>query len=214
MRKGKISPMTLGHFLRIALRGYRVILATVVAAVLIGIVVLAVQQPSYRATSIVQVKAGLPENASREALNAAAAYAKFRTITYKALVTTGVVLDKVIDELALPDSSDDLAEHVVALSALDTTTIEIIVSWPDAQGAAEVANSIARHAVDQFSESNGVVSISLSQVSKATAAEAPAIPNAALSIGLAVFAALWLSLAGLVTHDRFVSRRTEPLDPK
>lgn len=214
MHEGKIGPMTLGYFLRIALRGYRVILATVVAGVLIGIVVLAIQQPSYRATALVHVEAGLPENASKVALDAAVAYAKFRTITYKALVTTGIVLDKVIDELALTDSTDELAEHVVALSELDTTAIEIIVSWPDAQGAAEIANSIARHTVDQFSESNGVVSINLFQVSEASAAEAPTVPNAALSIGLAVFAALWLSLAGLVTHDRFVSRRTEPLDSK
>lgn len=203
--------MTLGDLLRIALRGYRIILASVVAGALVGILVLAIQQPSYRATAVVQVEAGMPQEASKEALKAAVDYANFRTITYKRLVTTGKVLDKVIDELALTQSADELAEHVTALSALDTSLIEIIVSWPDAQGAAEVANSIARHTVDELSESNGVVSINLVQVSEASAARAPAVPNPALSIGLPVFAALWLSLGWLVARDWFVSRRTESL---
>lgn len=202
--------MTLGDLLRIAFRGYRVILATVVVGVLIGFLVLAVQQPSYRATAIVSVDAGLPEQAGEEALDAAVAYAKFRTITYESLMTTRAVLDKVVDELALEGSAEDLAEHVTALSELDTSVIEIIVAWPDAQGAAEIANSIARHAVGEFSESNGVVSIDLVQVSQARAAEAPVVPNIALSIGLAVCTSFWLSLTGLVVRDRFASRHPVP----
>ncbi|GAA3735526.1 hypothetical protein GCM10022239_09460 [Leifsonia bigeumensis] len=159
-----------------------------------------------------EVKAGMPADASKEALQEAVTYANFRTITYKALVTTGLVLDKVIDELDLSQSADELAEHVTALSALDTTVIEIIVSWPNARGAADVANSIARHTVDELSEFGGAVSIDLVQVSDASAAKAPAVPNPALSLGLAVFAALWLALGWLVARHWFVSRHTGSLE--
>lgn len=204
--------MTIGDLLRIAIRGYRTILATVVVGALLGILVLAIQPPSYRATAIVHVKAGMPADASTEALKEAVTYANFRTITYEALATTGLVLDKVIDELSLSQSTDELAGHVTVLSALDTTVLEIIVSWPDAQGAADVANSIARHTIDELSEPDGAVTIELVQVTEASAAKAPAVPNPALSIGLAVFAALWLSLGWLIVRDRFASRRTRPLE--
>src|SRR5690606_13496480 len=91
----------------------------------------------------IHVEPRLPDDATKPALQQAAAYANYQTITFKRLATTDAILDPVIDDLGLAVTSRELARAVTALSALDTAIIELIVEWPDRTEAAQIANGIA-----------------------------------------------------------------------
>ena len=188
--------MTPRVFLRTVVKGYAVVLITVVIAIVIAIVYLGTQQTYYRASSFVHVEVPLPEDASAKALNAAVSYSNHRTITYKALVTTDPVLDPVIDQLNLGLSADRLAQHVTPLAAADTDIIEVRVDWPDAQQGADISNAIAAQLVREFTTNSHPVGVELVQVTRAQPGTSP-VPNPVEAIGLAIFAALLVSAAWL-----------------
>ena len=185
--------MTPRAFLSTLVKGYAVVLGTLVVAVAIAIGVLLTQQASYRASAVVEVKVALPGTATPKALAAATTYANYRTVTDKALVTTDRVLDPVISSLDLHIGARALADHVTPISAADTNLIEIRVDWPDAKGSAEIANAIADELIDQSSIDGTAVKVDLVRVTAARAATSPVVPNPAETIGLAVLAALLVS---------------------
>lgn len=71
-----------------------------------------------------------------------------RTQTYIALVTSGPVLDRVILELGLEYTREDMVEEIVeAHNISGTQIIEISVTTDDPELSAEIANSLARNFV-------------------------------------------------------------------
>jgi capsular polysaccharide biosynthesis protein len=168
-----------------------------VVAIVIAVAILVTQPTSYRATTLVQVEVPLPHTATAKDLAAASTYANYRTVTFKALATSDSILDPVVQGLHLGISPRDLADHVSAVAAQDTDIIEVRVMWPTAQKSADIANAIAEQMVDAFPSSNDSVKIDLVQVTPASAAGSPVVPNPAETIGLAVFAALVVSSAWL-----------------
>jgi len=180
-------------FLSTLVKGYAVVLGTIIVAVAIAIVFLTTQQTSYRASAVVHVDVALPDSATPKALAAATTYANYRTVTDKALVPTDQILEPVIQHLDLPVDARALADHVTPISAADTNIIEIRVDWPDAQKSADIANAVAEQLVEQSSTRNAAVRVDLVQVTRARAATSPVVPNPAETIGLAILAALAVS---------------------
>jgi len=180
-------------FLTTLLKGYAVVIGTIVIAVAIAIVFLVTQQTSFRSSAVVQVKVAVPADASAKTLAAAGGYANYRTVTEKALVTTDRILDPVIAALNLPGGPRQLAEHVIPISAADTNLIEIRVDWPNAARSADISNAIARQLVDDSATQGSSVKVEITQVTAARAATSPVVPNPAETVGLAVLAALLLS---------------------
>lgn len=192
--------MTLRSFLRTVREGYAVVLVTVAIAVAAAIVVLLTQPASYRASAYVHVKVGLPEGADAESLEAAVEYANARTITYEALVDSDAVLEPVIESLDLDVTPRVLAGQVAGISALDTNIIQIRVTWSDAEESAAIANAIADELADEVEIESDEIEVDLVTVTRAEAATSPVVPNPAMTIGLAVFAALLVSTAGLLVR--------------
>lgn len=202
----KLSRVSLRDFFRHLRRSYVAVLVLSISSVAVAAIILATQEPSYRASSLLSVDVGLPQEATPEALQAAITYANSRTATLKALVTSDPILDPVIDRLDLDITARGLAEHVIALSAVDTNLIQIRVTWPNAEDSAAIANAIAAESSAFMSSKNEVVSVTVVQVVKAEPASAPVVPNPPMTFGLAVFAALIASTTWIVVrHSRHVS---------
>jgi len=200
------------EFLRTLIKGYPVILISLAVALAIAALLVLTQDTAYRAAANVRVDVELPDDASEKALEAAAVYADYKTVTVKALVTSEPVLEAVIEEENLDLDAHELATHVAAISAPQTNLIEIRVTWSDAQGAADIANSIAQQVVDDFSAGGQPVSVEVSQVIHATPANSPAVPSPTVSFGLAAFAALWFSAGWLFIRRVRESRASESVE--
>lgn len=75
-----------------------------------------------------------------------------RAETYRNLVESGPVLDRVILELGLDYDRDELSEQVETTVVLNTQIIQITVKDSSAELAADIANSTARNFVNQVSD--------------------------------------------------------------
>lgn len=192
--------------IRVALGGLRLIVIAVIAAVLMGAGILAIAPPRYEATVNVLVDVGLPEDASANAIRREITYANYRTITIKALITTDLILDPVIRDLSLDTTPRELAADVTALSALDTSIVEIIVVSDDATESADIANAIARQAIDEVSQANAEVSLDLTVVQAATAPTARSGPHPSIVLGLSAIAGVFLALAYLFARHSLFPR--------
>lgn len=65
--------------------------------------------------------------------------------TYRSLVESGPVLDRVIEDLGLDSNRLELAERINAVVLFNTQIIEITVTDTDSQRAADIANSVAQN---------------------------------------------------------------------
>ncbi len=154
------------------------------------------QTPSYHAATLIYVDVETISTSSIDELSQAVETANARTITFKQLISTPLVLSPVAEGLILGISGEMLASHVTAQSALDTSILEINVTWSDPETAATIANRIATEAISTFALAAGTPShLKLIQVQPAVAPTAPITPNPPLLLGLAIFGGLLLGSA-------------------
>jgi len=204
----------LSDLTRVVFRGYRTVLACVVLAVLVALPLILLQSPQYRSTATLYVEVPLPDSADDDQLEDAEFAARQRTITIKELVDSDLVLADVAAALDPPMSAAELATHVTALSALNTTLVDVIVVWPDAEGAASVANAIAQNAIDVASASKGPDSPELVvvQSKEAIAPNGPFSPNVPFILGLAIAAGLLLGIGVVLIRHAFSPRIWTAMD--
>lgn len=105
----------------------------------IGYGIGSLQSPSYEATTQLMVTSQV----SGESILAESG----DTTTFQTLVTSGPVLDRVILELALPYTREELGKMVTATTISGTQIIEIRVTADNAQMAADIANALSRNMV-------------------------------------------------------------------
>ena len=193
--------------MRLLLRQYKIIAVTVIVCLLPAGAAVAFQTPEYRASTLVYVDVEPPSGASFYALNQATRVAQNRTITFKELVTTGYILNGVVQKLALDVTADDLASHVTALSALDTSIVEVTVVWSEPTMTARIANAIAAEMISQLPPQGiGPSSLTLKQAQPAVVPRSPSAPNTALILGLALLGGLLLGCAIVLIRQGFVRR--------
>lgn len=105
----------------------------------LGFAIGSMQSPTYDATTQIMVTSQLSgESVLTE---------NDDTATYQTLVTSGPVMDRVILELGLPYTREDLQGMVTASTISGTRIIEIRVTSGDAQESADIANALARNMV-------------------------------------------------------------------
>lgn len=119
-------------------------LVSALIAGLLGFGVGQMQSPSYTATTQMLVT----EQVSGTSVLAESD----RTATFVTLVTSGPVLDRVILELGLDISREDLAEMITANTISGTQIIEIAVVSDSSQLSADIANSLSRNMVTTASD--------------------------------------------------------------
>lgn len=121
--------------------GWTIILLAVLGG-LAGYGLASLQTPTYSATTSLLVTTPL----SSTLIDGGS-----RAETYRNLVESGPVLDRVILELGLEHDRRELAENITTSVVTNTQLIQITVEDDDAARAADIANSTARNFVNQVS---------------------------------------------------------------
>ncbi len=125
------------------LRRWALVIAVTVIVVAGAVVATLLATPQYKATSSVYF--ALPNGTSGSDLFQGGNYAQQQAVGYAELVATPTVLEPVIKQLGLSTSADDLAGGTVVASTLPNTAIvNIDVSSPSPQQAADIANATAQ----------------------------------------------------------------------
>jgi capsular exopolysaccharide synthesis family protein len=133
----------LRQVIRALLRWWWTIVLLVALGGLAGYGLASLQAPSYSATTSLLVTTTLSSTLVEEGN---------RAETYRSLVESGPVLDRVILELGLEHDREELAAVVTPTVVMNTQIIEITVTDESPERAAEIANSVARNFENQVAE--------------------------------------------------------------
>ena len=191
-----------GRYLSILRQHWVVLAASALLGLLAGDVTTLPAAPQYRSTATVFV--GFSRGGSVSELVQGSTYTQGLVQSYVRVISTPAVLQPVIDELGLDTNPRRLARSLSVDAALDTVLIDVTATWGSAQGAADIANSVATHlapAVTALSPPNpdGSAAITITTVAPATAPGFASAPRrtlyaaAGLALGLAAGAALVLA---------------------
>jgi non-specific protein-tyrosine kinase len=137
-----------------------------------------------------------------------------RVKSYADLVTIPMVLQPVIDELALHTTSDGLAERISADAPVGTVLINVTVRDTSGAQAARIANAVADRFTTAVTELEHAGAESRSPVSvvvvrRATVPVAPASPHVALNIVMGVLLGFAVGLgSGLLRETLDTSVRS------
>jgi capsular polysaccharide biosynthesis protein len=122
---------------------WRLILGVVIAALLGASLVTALIPPTYTSTITMYVSATSSGEDAAEAYQASL-LAQERTRQYDQLVTSTRVSQRVVQQLGLTTTADELASRISASSALESVMMDVSVTAPSAQEATAVADAIGR----------------------------------------------------------------------
>ncbi len=128
------------QLVRIARRWWWLLLLAPVIAGTTAFIVSERQQPLYSASVVLRIN---PPATSTLDVNAVRLSQELGE-TYRALLTFTPVLDRTIEALDLPYTSDQLRSKVTATTVRDTQLVRVSVSETDPDRAALIANSLAR----------------------------------------------------------------------
>ena len=139
----------------------------------------------YRATSSVFLSAG--EGSTTSELVQGSTFTQSLVQSYASLATQPIVLEPVIRELGLNESSAGLASSITADAPLNTVLIEISATETSAAKAAQIANAVTASLAEAAkttspTASNGKPSITMTLVARAQVPAGPVAPNKRLLI--------------------------------
>ena len=179
----------------------------------------ALQAPSYQAFSKVFVST--QSNGTSQDLVQGNTFTVQRVKTYADLVLTPIVLLPIIKALALKETPEYLAQHVVATAGIDTSIINIAVIDNDPQHAAAIANSAAENlrVVVEAIEApvGGIKQSSLVKLTLVQAATVPIVqltPNPPLYLTLGIVIGSILGIVIAVAREVLDTRIRNESDVK
>lgn len=123
---------------------YIVVTATVVVVLAGEIYSTYLKTPLYRSTTKLVLTSSQGDNSQTAVTNTDVTLSNNLVKTYSEIVTSRGVLAKVIDNLKLDTTTDELANKVTVSSVSNTQIITLSVSDPDAGQAEKIANEIAK----------------------------------------------------------------------
>jgi len=209
--------MDLRDLIRVLRRQLIVVIAAAVIGVCVGAMAALVTPQRFEASvrQLISVDAG--SAAAPGELTQANSYALQVAESYRSILTSSLVLQPVIDDLALDLTTAQLAAKVSSTLATQGVLITTTVSDPNPGQAARIANAIGESfstvisdRVERRDEATAF-SIRIVTVQPATVPTAPAAPNLGLSIALG--GALGLAAGvGLAFLRAVLDRRIRTLD--
>ena len=109
--------------------------------------------------------------------------------SYVSVVSSGAVLDPVVEELGLDMTGSQLADHITAASPSDSALIDITASSSSAEESAEIAEAVGESFKNVVQtqlepEVNGASPISLTTTQNALVPKSPVSPNLLVNIAL------------------------------
>lgn len=115
------------------------------------------------------------------------------TTDFVMLATSRPTLERVIDELDLTEEPKDLQEMITVSNPADTRILQIDVSNPDPQLAADISNALADATADAVADIMSTDRPSI--VEEAVVPEAPSSPSLMKNAMLGAMAGLFLAMA-------------------
>lgn len=106
--------------------------------------------------------------------------------TYNVIIKSPTILEKVIEDLSLERSYEELNQQVNVSSAQNSQVIEITVQDPDPSKAADIANTIATVFQNEIVEIMNVDNVSILSVAEVADKPSPVKPNPTLNIAIAI----------------------------
>ena len=132
--------MELRDYLGVLRRRWLTVSVITLTALALAATATLVMTPQYSA--ITRLFFGVEGAGSAVELAQGSSFAERQMTSYAEVATSPIVLDPVISKLALPVSSAELAQKIVATVPTDTVILELSVTDPDADRAALIANAI------------------------------------------------------------------------
>ncbi|WP_425956688.1 polysaccharide biosynthesis tyrosine autokinase [Xylanimonas sp. McL0601] len=196
--------MELADYLSLLRKRWLSIALLTVVGVLAGFGASALATPAYTAQA--QVFVSVRGSDTTSDLLQGSNFTVRQVRSYIQLVQSPRVLQPVLDELGLTETTSDLAERVSAESPLDTVLINLSVEDPSPEQAAAIANAVADSLSDVVQELEtpmGEVQspVEVSTVRSASVPEAPSSPNTTMNLALGLLVGLALGVGIAVLRD-------------
>jgi capsular exopolysaccharide synthesis family protein len=196
--------LELRDYLRILHRNWILILALTVLGGAGAFGWSLVQAPSYEASTQLYVSVRSDSSGVSE-LAQGTSFARQAVVSFVDVVDSAIVLDRVIDDLNLKTTAQQLASTIDASSPQNSVIITVKVSNPDAELAASIANSVgsnfAEVVVNQLEKPEGETAslVRVETIEPALVPTSPASPRTPLNValGIALGIAIGLGVAVL-----------------
>lgn len=140
----RASGLTISEVLRILRRNWAIVMSAIVLTTGLAAAYVEYSAPRFRATVSLYVSVRTSGTSPGD-LTQGGSYARQAVVSYTRVIASPIVLDKVVEELDLDESSEQLALSVFATSPTDSVLIDATVERGDPDEAAEIANSLARN---------------------------------------------------------------------
>ncbi|GAB3800063.1 polysaccharide biosynthesis tyrosine autokinase [Humibacter antri] len=197
--------MELRDYLRILHKSWILI----VACILVGIAIAAgyslVATKHYQAKTELYVSVRNGTGGASDLVQGTS-FAQQAVTSYVSVVSSSLVLDRVIKDLDLHTTSSQLAGRVTAQSPLNTVLIDITVTENDPALAAKIANSVGQNMAYVVSNqlekpAGGVSLVNVQTVQEAMVPTAPSSPNVPLNLVLGLLIGLAVGVAAAIMRS-------------
>ncbi len=182
--------MELRDYVRILHKSWVLILASLLFGLGVAAGYSIVIAPKYQAATELYVSVRSGDAAATGDLVQGTNFARQAVTSYVDVVDSAIVLDRVIEQLALDTTSRELATQVQATSPLNTVLIEIVVTDGDPVAAAEIANAVGTNFAEvvvndlEKPEGDAASLVKIETIQPATVPAAPSSPNVPLNLVL------------------------------
>ncbi|GAB1805391.1 YveK family protein [Priestia megaterium] len=175
-------------------RLWLIVLITIIAATVSGVISFFVLTPVYESKT--QILVNQAKN-DQQLYNTQTVQTNVQLInTYNDIITSPAILDKVVKELKLDASAQSLSGQIQVTSAQDSQVAQIVVQDTSAKRAAQIANTTASVFQKQVPKLMNVDNVKV--LSKATVGESaspsPIKPQPLLNIAIAVVVGLMVGI--------------------
>ncbi|MGO1383677.1 MAG: polysaccharide biosynthesis tyrosine autokinase [Arachnia sp.] len=196
--------MELQQYLRVVHRYWRSAMATLLLCIVVAAAVTLAQKPTYTASSALFIAVESGDTAGE--LSQGATYAERQVTSFVSVATTAVVLDPVIDELALDLTPRQLAAKLTVTTPAATSLIKVSAIDGDPAQAARIADAVAAsltRAVDDLSPDGGAAAglVAATVIDPAVAPTSPTAPRPTVNLALGVVLGMLLGVGQAVLRS-------------
>ena len=206
--------MDLKDYYRLILRNLRVVLVSTLVGIFIAAGITFAMTPIYQAD--IQLFVSTPSSAlDIGALAQGSSFSQQRVISYAQIINGPGTLNPVIQALHLPYSEAILAKHVKATAPLNTVLIDVTVSDPNPQLAADIANAIGTQfsaTAASLDSSGGNSTVKVSMVKNAIKPPKPASPKKTINLLLGIILGFGLGIGLSILRQIFDNTVKNDLD--
>ena len=165
---------------------------TAIAITISGVVSFAILTPIYQSSTKILVN---QEKQDPSSFNAQDIQTNLQLInTYDGIIKSATILSKVIEELNLDTTTDDLYEQITVSSQENSQIISVTVQNPDPKIAVDIANTTASVFQEEIQNLMNVDNVNVLDVAELGENPSPIKPNPKLNMAIAAVIGLMLGV--------------------